>query len=84
MAVPDYQSLMLPLLRYAGKLSEEISTANAIDALAKEFNSFYTEHSVLKANTEAEIQFRLHLVEMVATVIKKAMHLLGIEVPEKM
>ena len=38
MAVPDYQSLMLPLLRYAGKLSEEISTANAIDALAKEFN----------------------------------------------
>jgi restriction system protein len=38
MAVPDYQSLMLPLLRYAGKLSEEISTANAIDALANDFN----------------------------------------------
>ncbi len=68
----------------AGKEHNPAHLANYAYALAKEFNSFYAVHSVLKANTEAEIQFRLHLVEMVATVIKKAMHLLGIEVPEKM
>ncbi len=68
----------------AGKEHNPAHLANYTYVLAKEFTSFYAEQSVLKAATEAEIQFRLHLVEMVATVIKKAMHLLGIEVPEKM
>ena len=34
MAVPDYQSLMLPLLIYAGKSKDEISTSEVVDALA--------------------------------------------------
>ena len=58
--------------------------ANYAFNLAKEFNHFYAELSVLKSDNEKEIQFRLHLVEMVATVIKKSMLLLGIDVPEKM
>jgi len=33
MAVPDYQSLMLPLLRFAAEQDAEISTGDAIDAL---------------------------------------------------
>jgi restriction system protein len=37
MAVPDYQSVMLPLLRFAGGKKGEISTGEAVDALAKEF-----------------------------------------------
>lgn len=36
MAVPDYQSLMLPLLKFAGKRKEEITTSEAIEALSKE------------------------------------------------
>lgn len=36
MAVPDYQSLMLPLLRYAVQKGAEISTSEAVEALAKE------------------------------------------------
>ncbi|MEK6672229.1 MAG: winged helix-turn-helix domain-containing protein, partial [Nitrospirota bacterium] len=36
MAVPDYQSLMLPLLRFAGEKMEEISTGEAVEALARE------------------------------------------------
>jgi restriction system protein len=36
MAVPDYQSLMLPLLRYAGIKKGETSSGEAVDALAKE------------------------------------------------
>lgn len=34
MAVPDYQSLMLPLLKYAAGRNAEISTGQAADALA--------------------------------------------------
>ncbi len=36
MAVPDYQSLMLPLLEFAAKKGGEISTSDAIKTLAKE------------------------------------------------
>jgi len=38
MAVPDYQSLMLPLLRLAAEKKEEISTGEAVEVLAKELN----------------------------------------------
>ena len=38
MAVPDYQSLMLPLLRFAGEKKEETSTSEAVEVLAKELN----------------------------------------------
>jgi len=37
MTVPDYQSVMLPLLRFAGEKNEEISTGEAVEVLAKEF-----------------------------------------------
>lgn len=36
MAVPDYQSLMLPLLRFAKEKKDEISTGEAVEVLAKE------------------------------------------------
>lgn len=36
MAVPDYQSLMLPLLRFVGKKMEETSTSEAVEFLASE------------------------------------------------
>ncbi len=36
MAVPDFQSLMLPLLTHAARRSEETSTAEAVEALADE------------------------------------------------
>ena len=37
MAVPDYQSVMLPLLRLAAEKGEEISTGEAVEFLAEEF-----------------------------------------------
>ena len=37
MAIPDYQSIMLPLLRFAGD-SKEHSFREAIEFLAEEFN----------------------------------------------
>jgi restriction system protein len=36
MAVPDYQSLMLPLLQFAAQKGAEISTSEAVEALATE------------------------------------------------
>lgn len=36
MAVPDYQSLMLPLLRFAGEKKDETSTGEAVEVLVKE------------------------------------------------
>ena len=52
--------------------------------LAKTFNTFYTEHSVMNAETEEKKQLRLQLCEMTANVIASAMGLLGIKVPERM
>jgi restriction system protein len=36
MAVPDYQSVMLPLLRFAAAKGGEVSMAEAVEALAQE------------------------------------------------
>ena len=52
--------------------------------LAKTFNTFYTEHSVMNAESEEKKQLRLKLSEMTANVISSAMGLLGIKVPERM
>lgn len=52
--------------------------------LAKIFNSFYTEHSIASAESEEKKQLRLRLSQLTATTIKNAMHLLGIQVPERM
>ncbi len=52
--------------------------------LAKSFNTFYTEHSVMNAESEEKKQLRLQLSEMTANVIASGMSLLGIKVPERM
>lgn len=52
--------------------------------LAKMFNTFYTEHSVMNAESEEKKQLRLCLSEMTANVIASGMGLLGIKVPERM
>jgi arginyl-tRNA synthetase len=52
--------------------------------VAKTYNSFYTEHSVLNAESVEKKQLRLHICKLTAEVIKKSMNLLGIRVPERM
>jgi len=52
--------------------------------IAKTFSSFYTEHSIANAETEEKKQLRLQLAAMTANVIKSGMHLMGVEVPERM
>ena len=52
--------------------------------LAKTFNGYYHDHSILREEDEAKRAMRLQLAAVVAQVIRKSMSLLGIEVPERM
>ena len=52
--------------------------------LAKMYNGYYHDHSILRETDPAVRAFRLRLSEQVALTIKKAMRLLGITVPERM
>ncbi|WP_295798435.1 arginine--tRNA ligase [Mucilaginibacter sp.] len=58
--------------------------ANYVYELAKVYNKFYHEKSILQAEDEEVKQFRLQLSSASGKVINKAMKLLGIEVPERM
>jgi arginyl-tRNA synthetase len=58
--------------------------ANYCYDLAKTFNSFYAELSVMNESDLAIRDFRLALIQQVAATIKKGMGLLGIDVPERM
>lgn len=58
--------------------------ANYLYDLAREFNQFYHDHSILNADNDATRTFRLHLSALVGEIIEKGMYLLGIEVPERM
>lgn len=58
--------------------------ANYIYQLAKQFNSFYTDLSVLNAESEEKKILRLHFSVIAAQVLKKGLNLLGISAPERM
>jgi len=58
--------------------------ANYVYEIAKAYNKFYHEHSILQAEDELDKQFRLQLSLASAKVISKGMALLGIAVPERM
>lgn len=58
--------------------------ANYIYEVAKLYNKFYHEESILKAEADDVKNFRLHLSAAAAKVIAKGMELLGISVPERM
>ncbi len=68
----------------AGKTYSPALIANYTYELAKEFNQFYHDYSILKEEDENVKVFRLELSRTVAGVIKRAFSLLGIEVPERM
>ena len=58
--------------------------ANFTYDLAKEFNQFYHDYSVLNEPDKDASCFRLNLSALTAKVIKTAMGLLGINVPDRM
>ena len=71
-------------VRMAGEqFAPSVIAAYAYD-LAKQFNGYYHDHSILKEENVATRALRLKLAEAVARTLKSAMALLGINVPERM
>ena len=58
--------------------------ANYVYELAKIFNQFYHDISILKEENEELKKFRLNLAYKSALIIKTSMNLLGINVPDRM
>jgi arginyl-tRNA synthetase len=58
--------------------------ANYVYTIAKSFNGFYTQHSIMQAPTETSKAFRLRLAKLSGQVIKSSLALLGIQAPERM
>lgn len=52
--------------------------------LAKGLHKFWHDHSILSADSEEAIAFRLQLCKAVGVSLKAGMRLIGIEVPERM
>jgi len=70
MAVPDYQSLMLPLLLFAREKKGEISTAEAVDGLAKKLS--LTDHDVKELLPSGLQSTFVNRVGWASTYMKKA------------
>jgi len=58
--------------------------SNAVYELAKTFNKFYHEHTILGEQDNNTRSFRITLSNMVGETIKHGFNLLGIQVPDKM
>ena len=68
----------------AGRNYSPALIANYVYDLAKEYNQFYHDYSILKEQDNQVRAFRLLLSATVASVIRRGMGLLGIEVPDRM
>jgi len=58
--------------------------ANYAYELAKEFNQYYHETQILREEDLSLLQARLVLISTLASVLRKAMRILGIELPDRM
>ena len=72
------------VVEQAGKDYSPSGIANYCYELTKVFNQFYHDYSILNEPDEQKKAVRLVLAKNVAKIIKNAMALLGIEVPERM
>lgn len=68
----------------AAETSNPARLANYLYDLVKDFNAFYQNVSILKADTHTDKIFRTVMAATVAKVIHDGMAMLGIRVPERM
>ena len=72
------------VIQEAAKSFNPSLIANYIFELVKEYNSYYQSTSILKAEADSLVIFRVLLSKRISTNIKSGMSLLGIDVPERM
>lgn len=71
-------------IREAGDAHSPAIIANYSYDLAKEFNQYYHDVSIMREEDEEIRLFRLSLIEVIAKVLTKSMGILGIQLPERM
>jgi arginyl-tRNA synthetase len=71
-------------IREAGREYSPAIIANYVYELAREYNQFYQSIPIFSETDPARLKLRIAMSAAVADVIRKAMELLGIRVPEKM
>jgi arginyl-tRNA synthetase len=71
-------------IREAGREHSPAIIANYAYELAKEFNQYYHEVSILKEEDISVKSQRLVLIDTISAVLRKAMGILGISLPERM
>lgn len=87
---PSERDVIALMNNYPAKLEEAAKTfspaimANYAFELAKEYNQFYQAIPILTETDPAKFNFRIAFTKMVGQVLKSAMGVLGIEVPERM
>jgi arginyl-tRNA synthetase len=87
---PEEKSLIMQLYKYpsivkeAGEQYSPALIANYAYDLAKEYSQYYHAYTVFKAGDEKLVQFRLAMGVTVGNVLRSAMGLLGISMPERM
>lgn len=72
------------VLEASAKEFSPAQLANYAYEIAKLYNKFYHEETILKAEDADVKTFRLHLSAAAAKIIAESMRLLGIQVPERM
>lgn len=72
------------VVKEAGENYSPALLGNYAYELAKEFNQFYHDFSILKEENTTVRNFRLLLAKQCSEAIKNAMGMLGIEMPERM
>lgn len=72
------------IVKQAGDEYNPALIANYTYDLAKEYNQFYHDYSILREENQELRTFRLILSENVGRIIKRGMSLLGINVPDRM
>lgn len=72
------------VLQQAAEGRSPALVANYLYELAKEFNQFYQEFSILKEEDQQRKLFRLQLSQSTADLLRNAASLLGMGMPEKM
>jgi arginyl-tRNA synthetase len=84
------QELVYLIAQYKLKIEEAASQlapsviAQYVYDLAKQFNKFYNELSIINEEDKTKQKIRLSLVEMTGKTIRQAALLLGVIVPERM
>ena len=86
----EEQTLIKQILDFPSVIQEAATNyspaviANYTYELVKEYNSFYQNIPVLNAENEDVKRFRVALSKTVSSVVKNAMKLLGVDVPNQM